>query len=102
MPARRRRPKSATTRRRREAFAQAAKLGEIEPVEQVLHDQHGWPVIQPGQVFVTRAGTTFHTGWCSTVVNVADDQPVRLIVVERHTVGGRTQCRDCLRGDYVR
>ena len=81
---------------------QAAKLGEIEPVAQVLRDQHGWPMIQSDQVFVTRAGATFHSGWCSTVVNVADDRPDRLIVVERHTVGGRTQCRDCLEGHYLR
>jgi hypothetical protein len=72
------------------------------PADKGHQDDHGWPVLQREQVFVTRAGTTFHTGWCATVVTIADDHPERLLVAHRGSIGRRRQSHDCLLEDFVR
>jgi len=94
---------SRTARFRREAKDHAKTLGPLVPVAPARGlDTDGWPRIGADQVFVTRSGETYHTGWCPTVVGTADDDPRRLIVINRGTIGGRRICRDCRREDFRR
>ena len=46
-------------------------------------------------MFVTKVGTAFHTGWCAIVVAISDEDPARLITIQRATAGRRELCRTC-------
>ena len=56
----------------------------------------GEPQIGRDQAFVTRAGLTFHVGWCQQVIRVFDEDPGRLLVIDRASVGLRRMGDYCL------
>lgn len=100
---RRQKQQSRTARFRRVAKNHAKTLGPILPVPPARgFDADGWPRIGADQVFVTRSGERYHTGWCLTAIGTADDNLRRLIVISRDTIAGRRICLDCSREDFRR
>lgn len=77
------------------ARERAAALGPLVPVEPGSRGPDGSPQLGTGQVFVTKAGETFHRGWCETVGQVWDQRPNSLLVITEGTVGLRRPCKQC-------
>lgn len=91
-----RRSPTKTHRERRRAVQRAQALGPLNPVPPALGtNEHGEPQLGQHQVFVTRSGASFHVGWCAQVIAISDQDPGRLVVIERSEVGGRDLCRTC-------
>lgn len=95
-PPRKARRPTKTQRERQRALEHAAALGPLIPGDPGRGwNQHGEPQLGDDQVFVTKAGTAFHTGWCAIVIAISDEDPTRLITIDRTTVGRRQPCRTC-------
>ena len=54
------------------------------------------PLLEPGQVYVTRRGTVFHSGWCQVVQRTWEFNRPALLVCSREEAGDRRLCRSCL------
>ncbi|MCC3299526.1 hypothetical protein [Arthrobacter caoxuetaonis] len=51
------------------------------------------PVLSPGEVYVTRRGTAYHTGWCQVVQRTWEfNRPALMVSGEK---GNRRLCRSC-------
>lgn len=76
---------------------QADKLGPIVDVPPARGYREGdrSPRVGPGQAYVTSSGTVFHPVWCRTVGERWDLKPRSIHVVDRATMGKRTECRTC-------
>lgn len=74
------------------AIENAKSLGPILPVEpRGGVNEFGEAKLGADQVFATKTGASFHQGWCRILVDV--DDPSRVIVIRRETVGARHLCR---------
>ena len=76
---------------------QAEKLGLIVevPPARGYREADRSPRVGPEPAYVTTWGTVFHPVWCRTVGERWDLKPRSIHVVDRATVGKRTECRTC-------
>lgn len=53
------------------------------------------PALKPGQVYVTRRGTVYHSDWCQVVQRTWEFNRPALQVCAREEAGARRLCRSC-------
>lgn len=53
------------------------------------------PSLKPGQVYVTRRGTVYHSDWCQVVQRTWEFNRPALQVCAQDAVGSRRLCRSC-------
>lgn len=53
------------------------------------------PSLKPGQVYVTRRGTVYHSYWCQVVQRTWEFNRPALQVCAQDAVGSRRLCRSC-------
>ncbi|MER1996519.1 MAG: hypothetical protein ABTA24_08495 [Arthrobacter sp.] len=53
------------------------------------------PPLKPGQVYVTRRGTVYHSDWCQVVQRTWEFNRPALQVCSRDEAGSRRLCRSC-------
>ncbi|WP_157372511.1 hypothetical protein [Arthrobacter sp. Soil736] len=79
----------------RQVYKDAQDLGPIIPVHPTRLRLDRSPRLAPGQVYVTRTGTLYHSAWCTVVAHKWDNDPDGLILIAEDTVGRRKECTDC-------
>lgn len=94
MPPRKPRMSKLTRERIKAAYEHAATLGELKPIKASARRADGSPLLEQGQVYVTKTGTTYHPEWC-TLVAAKWDHDQRLMVTRLADVGLRKPCGSC-------
>src|SRR5689334_8286212 len=84
-------------RRAKAARQKAEALGPILEVQPANYRVDGSPCAGPGDVYVTRTGTRFHTGWCRILGDLWDLRATGVFVTTRSTAELRrlVLCRTC-------
>ena len=82
--------------RNKAALAKVQEMGELRPVPPAAERVDGSPLLAPGQVYATPYGTKYHVGWCQVVADRWDEQPGRVLVINRSEAGKRGECQSCL------
>lgn len=95
MGERRMKPKPKNLGYARRAYKDAAELGELKPVKPGELRVDGSPILQDGQVYVTKAGTKYHPYWCEVIAAKWDKEGKGILVTLLEDVGGRQACRSC-------
>jgi hypothetical protein len=95
MGERRMKPKRKSLGYARKAYKDAAELGELKPVKPGELRIDGSPILQDGQVYVTKAGTKYHPYWCDAIAAKWDKEGKGILVTLLEDVGGRQACRSC-------